>query len=575
MSEQRNVRNNPRRKNRHARQGRSDISKDALNNFLIRAGEILKILLIKLKALLLFLLVRAKELLAFLLVKAGEVLPPLIDRLKKFLSRIPLRIRAVLGVLAVLILFSGFYSKILHRNTWLNHTTVNGIDVSGKTVDQTMTALPDGHDYSLTIRARENGTMTILADDIDYQIRPDQEQIQETLKKQHKLIVFPWSRYNYTVRSKDGYDKELLNGTLRQCPLIKGSKDYPITQPEPADIVYSEKQKMPVVKKEIYGNALVPEEFTRIVTEAIEKGETEVNLEDASLYPDVYQKPKVTSDSKEIKDGLKAYKSVINRFITWDIWEGETYTLTPEKIIPLVYYSEGKMLIRIYKLEKILHKFCDKYQTAGKPRVFTTHKGKKVTVKKGDYGWKMDFDKILDQAETAIVKEMNEEAVERYIAIPSEANKEAVTIHLEPQYKTEAFAKDYKNYQDWDPDNYTEASIDEQMVYVHRDGKIAYTCKTISGLPVEGRETGKGVYYVKGRSPDRVLRGENYETPVKYWVRLTNSGTGFHAAPWQKWDKWSPKYYKKHGSHGCLNLSDKDAKKMFEILLKGEAVFIY
>ena len=557
MSEQRNIRNNPRRKNRHARQSRSDITKDALHDFLIQAGRILKILLIKLKDLLLFLLVKAKEF------------------LKKYLPRIPIRIRAVLAVLAVLLLFSGFYSKILHRNRWLNHTTVNGVDVSGKTVEQTLTALPDGQDYSLVIEGRKNGTMTILADDIDYQIRPDKKQIEKMLRKQHRWIIFPWSRYHYTVRNRDGYNRDMLDNVLSRCQLIKGSKNYTVTPPVPADVVYSEKEKMPVVKKEVQGNALVPEEFKRVVAKAIEKGESKINLDDASLYPGVYQKPRVTSQSREIREGLKAYKSVINRFISWEVWEGENYTLTPEKIIPLVYYSEGKMLIRIYKLEKLIHKFCDKYQTAGKPRVFTNHKGRKVKIKNGDYGWKMDFDKVLDQAETAILKELDEEAVDRYIALPSQANKEGVTIRLKPQYKAEAFTRDYKNYQDWDPDNYTEASIAEQMIYVHRDGKIAYSCKTISGLPVEGRETGKGVYYVKGRSLDRVLRGENYETPVKYWVRLTNSGTGFHAAPWQKWDKWSPRYYKKHGSHGCLNLSEKAAKKMFEILLKGEAVFIY
>ncbi|MDD6588332.1 MAG: L,D-transpeptidase, partial [Anaerobutyricum hallii] len=74
---------------------------------------------------------------------------------------------------------------------------------------------------------------------------------------------------------------------------------------------------------------------------------------------------------------------------------------------------------------------------------------------------------------------------------------------------------------------------------------------------------------------NRTLIGENYQTPVKYWVRITWTGTGFHAAPWQSWGSWSPSYYKSRGSHGCINLSMGSAAKMYSITKYGEIVFMH
>lgn len=503
----------------------------------------------------------------------------IINTLKRLLghiwSRIPGRIQAVLVIVVVFLLVSGFYNKIIRGRTWMSHTTINDVDVSGKTIDQSLNLLPDGKDYSLLIHGRGDQDLIIRASDIGYHISLDRDRMKQLFKKQHALIRFPWTSRNYTVKEKAAYDKSMLADVLNQCILIKGSDDYTITEPVSADVVYSKKEGKPVIKKEVNGNSLNKEAFFRAVEDAVEDGAKEIDLEDKETYPGMYKAPALTSDSKEIKQGVKDYKAYINRYICWDMWEGETYTIKPDQILDLAYYKDGKMACRVYKLEKLIRKLCDKYKTSGKTRDFVTHKGKTVRIKGGDYGWDLDYAKTLDQAETALAENLDADAADRYLADPSDSNREQVTVHLKPQYKTEAFRRDDKTYQEWDPDNYTEVSIAEQKIYVHRKGKIAFSCKTISGLPVEGRETGKGVYYVKGRSMDRVLRGDDYETPVKYWIRLTTTGTGFHAAPWQQWKKWSKTYYKKHGSHGCLNLTDDDAKKMYEILEKGEAVFIY
>ena len=105
--------------------------------------------------------------------------------------------------------------------------------------------------------------------------------------------------------------------------------------------------------------------------------------------------------------------------------------------------------------------------------------------------------------------------------------------------------------------------------------KSAFKCRTISGKPVKDRQTRTGAYFIKEHQTHRILRGDNYATPVNNWVRIMWTGTGFHGAPWQPWSRWSKTLYKSRGSHGCLNLSPSDSKKIYDLTKYREMVFIH
>ena len=117
----------------------------------------------------------------------------------------------------------------------------------------------------------------------------------------------------------------------------------------------------------------------------------------------------------------------------------------------------------------------------------------------------------------------------------------------------------------------------EQKVYVYRDGQLAYSCICVSGLPTEKQDriTRTGIWYIKEKRLEKVLVGENYKTPVKYWIRIMWTGTGYHALNRSDWDKWTPELYKTKGSHGCLNLKEEDAKNLYDLINSGDPVFIH
>ena len=79
---------------------------------------------------------------------------------------------------------------------------------------------------------------------------------------------------------------------------------------------------------------------------------------------------------------------------------------------------------------------------------------------------------------------------------------------------------------------------------------------------------------------NKVLRGNlrpdgtrEYETPVKYWMRVTYSGVGFHDATWQS--SFGGNVYTYRGSHGCINMPLDQAASLYGMLSMGTPVIIH
>jgi hypothetical protein len=84
--------------------------------------------------------------------------------------------------------------------------------------------------------------------------------------------------------------------------------------------------------------------------------------------------------------------------------------------------------------------------------------------------------------------------------------------------------------------------------------------------------TPTGTYPVQYKDNDATLVGEDYSTPVKYWMPF-NKNIGFHDASWR--DEFGKDIYLTKGSHGCINMPPKAAKKMFKYIKRGVAVVVY
>lgn len=483
-----------------------------------------------------------------------------------------------LSVISIIIIL--LYHKIHYENRWYKNTYINGINVSNMTLEESKAFITEkSNQYTLTVTGRDNGFFTVNASSINFRLHFP-KQFEEQFALQHEQFRLFSKKTHYEITYDISYDEDALKNLLNESVLIKGSEDYTIVKPVSATVEYSPEKNQYLCVEELSGNTLVKSEFLKAVREAMSKMDTTINLSNTAKYPNVYKVPRITSEDKELVSQLEQSNSAVSRYIQWNMGKGQTEQITPAEIAQWVTWKNGKLKYDKAAIENRVEKFCLKYKTVGKTRTLITHKNKRVKVAGGDYGWQIDYEKTVKQTMNALKAPIDYEYTQAYIDSPTEETKSHVTLRRKVLYANTAFQKDYVNFEnDWDKDNYIEIDLKKQKVYVIKNGKLHYSCKAITGRPVPERETRTGVYFIKEHRTNYTLRGttpgDTYETFVKYWVRITWTGTGFHPATWQPWSKWKKDLYKTKGSHGCINLEPKAAKKIYNLAKYRMAVFIH
>ncbi len=491
--------------------------------------------------------------------------------------------KILLGFLSVtliaavgLITASIIYQKVYYGNRWYQGTYIDGIDVSGQTLEDSKEKLKQKYsNYALLIKGRKNGNLTINGEDIDYQfdISSNYDQLYET---QHQAFrLFPATNH-YTLDFAISYDKKKLSDVIAKSELIAGSGSYQIIAPEAATVKFSKEKEQYLYVDEVKGNTIITDHLLAAIDECLRQVQTNMDITDEEKYPDLYETVTSKTDEAELQKMLETCNNAALRYITWTMENGEKEQITPAKLSKWITYKNGKIKYDMDALANWVEKFCLKYKTVGLDRKVKIHTGKTVTIKGGDYGWQLDYDKTLQQAKKAVKASIEPDTTNAYIENPTKTNKKALTFHKEVNYLNTAYQMDTKTPEnDWDKKNYTEISLKDQKVYVFRKGKVAFSCRCISGRPVEGRQTPTGAFFIKEHREKYTLTGADYSTPVTNWVRITWSGTGFHPATWQPWSRWTKDLYLTKGSHGCINLEPKDAEHFYKLTNFWEFVFIY
>ena len=121
-------------------------------------------------------------------------------------------------------------------------------------------------------------------------------------------------------------------------------------------------------------------------------------------------------------------------------------------------------------------------------------------------------------------------------------------------------------------DSYIEVDLEAQEIYMYLDGELVFRSDCVTGDVWRRRETPKGVFYVEYKQRNRVLKGEDYRTPVSYWMHFYNH-CGFHDASWRR--AFGDEIYLRDGSHGCVNMPPAKAKELYDLVYKGIPVIVY
>lgn len=242
--------------------------------------------------------------------------------------------------------------------------------------------------------------------------------------------------------------------------------------------------------------------------------------------------------------------------VTYQLPNNQTEVLDGLTIATWVNGSQGLTVsVDAAKVAAYVQGLRNKYDTPAGTQTWQSADGTAKSIKT-DYGWHIDQAK---ETEALIANIQSLQSVTR-----------------EPVYASRAAQTEMPQW----GKTFVEIDISSQHVYFYQDGNCVWDSKCVTGTATDpDRATPTGVFALKYKQRDRVLRGRNnpqtgkpsYESPVAYWMPF-NGNIGLHDANWRS--SFGGNIYLKSGSHGCINLPPKNAKTLYELITPGTVIVV-
>lgn len=450
-------------------------------------------------------------------------------------NKILLTVAGLAIVLTAVFLFVQSQAK-----TKFAHGTIVGSEsVSGMTLEELKKEISD---YSLTIvyqdETGKEATETIRG--ADFGIRLKEEQASAVLKKQSAWSYFGGGM-RYSVKDWISYDVDKLTDVIDQLGCLDAER---FTSPKNAYISEYDEESGYQIVKETRGNILDKEKARSRIAEAVDQMDSRVEL----FEEDCYQKAEITAQDAGLNKTLNQLNTYAGAKITYRF--GKKKEVVDGTLISkwLKVNKKGKVKLQAEKVEEYVSELRKKYDTIFRSRRFKTSYGKTITITGGDYGWWMNYTEEQKQLTKLILAGKQTERTPEYYQTAQNYGK-----------------KDYG-------DTYVEINLTAQHVFLYKDGKKILETDCVTGNSSRGFDTPAGTYSITYTERNATLQGENYSTPVKYWMPF-NRNIGLHDANWRS--SFGGEIYKYNGSHGCVNLPPDKAAKIFKYVEKGTPVFCY
>jgi hypothetical protein len=452
-------------------------------------------------------------------------------------------------VLGVLIIAYGALAYYFTSHFGFN-TSINNIKCTFRTVDEVEQLIAQHvDDYEIIIRGRDGLSRTVAAEDVGLEYVPD-GQVATLLTEQNPIVwierLFRKSGGETTSASVK-LDEQAFKKLMKKLDLFNEKKMKPPVDAQPRfeDSAYR-------IAPEELGSTLDEGRTTKVINGAIRTLALELNLDDTGCYV----APKVFSNNPDLIKLVETYNTYVPFSITYTFGE-KTEVLDARTALDWVEFdSEGNGTLSEDALIAWVRDFGLRHDTVGDERTFTAADGEEATVSGGTYGWEVDEEVEIDAIKAAIENRVGETR--------------------EPHYVQAAAKYAAPGEPDWGT-TYIDLDLTDQHMYYLVDGKIEFETDVVTGAPWGGRATPAGVYYILEKLSPTVLKGDRlpngkreYETPVKYWMRITWGGVGFHDATWQPW--FGGNRYTYAGSHGCINMAYSDAQTLYGVLELGTPV---
>ncbi len=427
-----------------------------------------------------------------------------------------------------------------YQSHFLPGTVVDRIDVSGMTMEEVKDQVQD---YSLCIEERkEDGSILeeeIQGKDIALSYSSE-EPLQKLLEEQDTRTWFLPQSAEYTTEGLIACNEEKLEEQVRKLQGFQ--KDFAKAPTDAYIADYTPEEGFQIVP-ETQGNLLDESKTLETIKGAVLALEERVNLEEAGCY----ETPQVTSEDEDLRKVQEKLQKYADIQITYTFGENQE-VLNGQTISEWIHVDGTDVTLDQAHVEAFVASLRKKYDSIFRPRTFQTSYGKEVTIKEGDYGWWMNADQEVQE-----LMEMIERG--------ESGARTPVYYQTADRYGTPDYG-----------DTYVEINLTAQHLFFYKDGNLLLESDFVSGNSSRGYDTPAGVYGVTYTQRNATLTGENYRTPVSYWMPF-NRNIGMHDASWR--GSFGSNIYKTNGSHGCINLPPSTAREIYENIEKGTPVICY
>ena len=448
------------------------------------------------------------------------------------------RIRWYLWILAGIFLAYLAASVYFMEHFFLG-TAVNGENVEFQTVKQVNSLiLEQAEGYGLTLLERGGTEESVTAQQLGMSFS-ETENVRNYKRVQNGFLwprMF-WQQDTYQIAPDITFDEETFDETLASLSCVREGEE-----PEDARVeltadgyeLYPEQQ----------GSRIKEDVLKEQVRAAAETLTETVDLEEAGCYA----APSLTADSPEITELTAKLDQWFATEVTYE-FGSQTEVVDSSVVAGFIQLDGCEASLSEEAVRAWVAGLADRRDTYKKSRQFNSTLRGVITVSGGNYGWQID-----QETETA--------------ALLASVEK-GETAAKQPAWSREGKAWGENNDVG---DTYIEVDMGAQHMWAYKDGALLIDTDVVTGNISRNYGTPSMVAAIQYKDRNAVLRGDNYATPVKYWMPFYGN-YGIHDASWRR--EFGGTVYLTNGSHGCVNTPPAAMKVIFENMDSGTPVVLY
>ena len=448
------------------------------------------------------------------------------------------RIRWYLWILAGIFLAYLAASVYFMEHFFLG-TAVNGENVEFQTVKQVNSLiLEQAEGYGLTLLERGGTEESVTAQQLGMSFS-ETENVRNYKRVQNGFLwprMF-WQQDTYQIAPDITFDEETFDETLASLSCVREGEEPEDARVELAADGYE-------LYPEQQGSRIKEDVLKEQVRAAAETLTETVDLEEAGCY----EAPSLTADSPEITELTAKLDQWFATEVTYE-FGSQTEVVDSSVVAGFIQLDGCEASLSEEAVRAWVAGLADRRDTYKKSRQFNSTLRGVITVSGGNYGWQID-----QETETAALLASVEKG--------------------ETAAKQPAWSREGKAWGDNNDvgDTYIEVDMGAQHMWAYKDGALLIDTDVVTGNISRNYGTPSMVAAIQYKDRNAVLRGDNYATPVKYWMPFYGN-YGIHDASWRR--EFGGTVYLTNGSHGCVNTPPAAMKVIFENMDSGTPVVLY